>query len=115
MEFAIEDHVIVLSCNQLLIGHIPAAAYTPHGFTYNVLHKGVVSATYPQGQPPLHPAFNVPGANDAWALLQDTRGKYQGAFKVSLLLAHTPEFPCQRCDDPLTDASFGRVVHRVWV
>jgi hypothetical protein len=64
-ELAIKDHVIVLSCNQLLVGSIPAAAYTPHGLTYNVLHKGIILATYPQGQPPLHSAFNVPGANHA--------------------------------------------------
>ncbi len=102
-------------CNQLLVGRIPAAAYTSHGFTYDLLHKGIILVTYPQGQPPLHPAFNVPGVNDAWALLQDTRGKDQGTFRVPLLLAHAPEFPCQCCEDSLADASFGCVVHRVWV
>jgi hypothetical protein len=95
-KFAIKDHVIVLSCNQLLVGHIPAPAYTPHGFTYNVLHKGIVLATYPQGQPPLHPAFNVPGMNDAWALPQDTGSEDQGAFRVPLPLAQAPESPSQR-------------------
>ncbi len=30
-EFAIKDHVIALLCNQLLVSHILAAAYTPHG------------------------------------------------------------------------------------
>jgi hypothetical protein len=114
-EFAIEDHVIVLSCNQLLVGRIPAAAYTPHGFTYNVLHKGIILATFPQSQPPLHPEFNVPGTNDTWALPQDTRDEDQGAFRVSLPLAHAPEFPPQHCDNPLANASFGWVVHRVWV
>jgi hypothetical protein len=115
VEFSVKDHVIVLSCNQLLVSPILAAAYTPHGFTYDVLHKGIVLATYLQGQPPLHPPFNVPGANDAWVLPQDTSGEDQGAFQVPLLLAHAPEFPCQHRDDPLTNASFGWVVHWVWV
>jgi hypothetical protein len=85
-EFTVENNVIVLSCDQLLVGRIPAAAFTPHGFTYNVLHKGIVLATYPQGQPPLHPAFNAPGTNDPWALPQDTCDKDQGAFRVPLPL-----------------------------
>ncbi len=107
--------MIVLSFNQLLVGSIPAAAYTPHGLTNDVLHKGIILATYLQGQPPLHPAFNVPGANDAWALPQDTRGKDQGTFGVPLPLAHTPKFPQKHCNDPLAYASFGWVVHWVWV
>jgi hypothetical protein len=66
-ELAVEDHVVELLCNQLLVGHIPATAYTPHGFTYNVLHKGIVLATHPQGQPLLHPVFNSLSAKSVLA------------------------------------------------
>jgi len=75
MKLTIEDHGVVLACNQVLVDSALTAAYTPHGIAYNVLHKSSVGATYPQGPPPFHPTIYVASANYAWNFLQDTRGE----------------------------------------
>ncbi len=68
----------------------------PHGLPYDVLHKGIVVAIYPQVQPVFHPAFDVASSDHARTLTQDTRGKDQGAFGVPLPLTNAREFPCHR-------------------
>ncbi len=35
----IEDHGVELACNQVLVDSALTAAYTPHGFAYDVLHR----------------------------------------------------------------------------
>ncbi len=94
MEPTIEDHRIVLACNDVLVDHAPAATCTPHGLTYDVLHEGIVMAIYPQFQPAFHPVLDVTSLEHARTFVQDTRGKDQGAFRVTPPLTNTPKFPC---------------------
>jgi len=102
-------------CNQVLVNSASTAAYTPHGFAYNVLHKSIIAATYPKGQPPFHYVFYVVSSNYARTFLQDTHGKDQGAFGISLPFTNAREFPCHHRDDPVADFPFGWIVHWVWV
>jgi hypothetical protein len=81
------------ACNQILVDYASTATYTPHGFAYNVLHKRILVATYPQGQPPFHPAFYVASANYARTFLQVTRDEDQGAFGIPLPFTNALEFP----------------------
>jgi hypothetical protein len=92
-KFTVKDHGVELACNQVLVDCASTAAYTPNGFAYNVLHKSIVVATYPQGQPPFQPAFYVASANYARTFLQDTRGEDQGAFGIPLPFTNAREFP----------------------
>jgi hypothetical protein len=114
-KFTVKDHGVELACNQVLIDCASTAAYTPHGFAYDVLHKSILVATYPQGQPPFHPAFYVVRANYARTFLQDTLGKDQGAFRIPLPFTNAREFPRHRQDNPMADSPLGQIVHRMWV
>jgi hypothetical protein len=58
-ELAVEDHQILLACNDVLVGRAPDAACTPHGFPYDVLHESIVVAICPQLQAAFHPALDV--------------------------------------------------------
>jgi len=113
MKLTVKDHGVVLVCNQVLIDCASTAAYTPHSFAYNVLHKSIVVATYPQGQPHFHPVFNVASVNYARTFSQDTSGEDQGAFRIPLAFANAREFPHHRQDDPVANSHLGRIVHRV--
>jgi hypothetical protein len=110
-ELAVEDHRIVLACNDVLVGRASAAACTPHGLPHDVLHEGIIVAICPQSQPAFHPAFDVAGSDHAWTLSQDTRGEDQGTFGISPPLANAPKFPRHRRHDLLAEFPLGRVVH----
>ena len=115
MKLPVEDHGVELACNQVLVDSALTAAYTPHGFAYDVLHKSIIGAIYPQGQPPFHPAFYVASANYGRTFSQDTRGENQGSFGIQLPFTNAREFPRHRSDDPVADSPLGRIVHWVWV
>ena len=90
----IEDHRIVLACNYILIDRASAAAYTPHGLPYDILHKGIVLSIYLQFQPAFHPALDVASSDHAWTLAQNTHSKDQGTFGIPFPLTIARKFPC---------------------